>query len=352
MKIVMVAGGSGGHIYPALTLARECIDKGHDVFFIGANDRMEKEVIPTSGFRFIGLDMKTTRGGFLQKVKSALSLVSSYFKAKKILKEDDVDIVIGFGNYISVPVLLAARALKIKTVIHEQNSYVGRANRFLDEKVDLVIGSYEENLKQFKNKNLTIIGNPQSSVAIKAPKDEEYLKTFDLDPNKKTLVIFMGSLGSESVMKQILDYFKLTDGSYQILYATGTKHYDRAKEYGNDYIKVVERIDGIKAMKTSTLLLSRAGATTLAEITAIGMPSILIPSPYVPNNHQFYNAKALVDKGAALMIEEKDLSAKVLLEKIDMCMKDDALRQELAFNALKEANTNVVEDIISRLENL
>ena len=149
MKIAMVAGGTGGHIYPAIALAEELQNKGHDITFIGSNDRMEKDVIPTSGFKYIGLDVYTTRGGVGQKVKSLLSIADAYKKCLSILK--GFDMAIGFGNYISIPVMEAAIKLKLKTIIHEQNSFVGRANRVLDNKVDLIIGSYEENLKQFKS---------------------------------------------------------------------------------------------------------------------------------------------------------------------------------------------------------
>ena len=352
MNIAMVAGGSGGHIYPALALAEKCLKKGYKVCFIGANDRMEKDIIPDKGFPFFGLDVKTTKGGILQKISSAFSMLKSYQEAKKILKDEKTDVVIGFGNYISVPVILAAKHMGLKTAIHEQNSYVGRANRFLDKKVDLIIGSYAENQKQFQNPHLYIIGNPQSSLALEVSKDENYLASFGLDPSKKTLLIFLGSLGSESVMQEILAYFKLTDGSYQILYATGSKHYPKAKEYENDYIKIVERLDGVKAMKVSTLLLSRAGATTLAEISAIGMPSILIPSPYVPNNHQYYNAKALTDKNAAVMIEEKDLGPEIIKKLVEEYLFDDQKRKLMAKNAKCKGSERIIDDIIARIEEL
>ena len=347
-KIIMAAGGSGGHIYPALALAKAMQEKGNEVIFIGSLDRMEKDVIPTSGFPFIGLDIKTTRGSIIQKFKSLLSLFNAYFKCLKLLK--GADLVIGYGNYISVPVILAGKKLKIKTVIHEQNSYVGRANLFLDQKVDLVIGSYEENLKQFKNPNIVILGNPQSSLAASSTKDEDLLKELGLNPELKTVLIFFGSLGSESVNKVVLDYFKLTDGKYQIIYATGTRNYEEAKDYQNEWIKIVERIDGIRAMQDSTLLLSRAGATTIAEITAIGMPSILIPSPYVPNNHQYYNAKALSDKDAAILLEEKDLDKDKLKSLIENLLDDDKRREEISLNARKLGNPNVREDILDRLD--
>ena len=352
MKIAIVAGGSGGHIYPALALAQALKDRGHLISFIGSNDRMEKDVVPSSGFDYIGLDVYTTKGGIFQKIKSLLSIANAYLRCKSILK--DYDMAIGFGNYISIPVMLAAVKLNKKTIIHEQNSFVGRANKLLDEKVDLIIGSYQENLKQFKNKNIKILGNPQSAKAFLVKKDENVIKDLGLNPDKKTVVIFMGSLGSASVNEKLLDYFKLLDGSYQVVFATGKSHYDdvTSKISSNDYLKIFERIDGVNVIKNCDLLISRAGATTICEICAIGISSILIPSPYVPNNHQFYNGKALVDKDAAIMIEEKDLSGKYLYEVVDSLLKDEERLKTLSENAASLANKNVIDDIIMEVEKI
>jgi len=348
----MVAGGSGGHIYPALALAEALKEKGHSITFIGSNDRMEKEVIPEKGFEYIGLDVYTTRGGILQKIKSLLSIAKAYFECKRILK--GYDLAIGFGNYISVPVMEAAISLKIKTVIHEQNSFVGRANRMLDKKVDLIIGCYDEVLSQFENPNIKILGNPQSSKAYHLEKDSNVLKDLGLDPDKKTVVIFMGSLGSASVDKVLLEYFKMLDGSYQVIFATGKAHYEKilSEVKQNDYLKIFERIDGAAVMKNSTLLVSRAGATTLSEISAVGIPSILIPSPFVPNNHQYYNGKALVDKNAAIMIEEKDLNASRLNDTINNVINDEERLKTLSQNARKMGNPNVLDDIIDAIEKI
>ena len=352
MKIAVVAGGTGGHIYPALTLADALKEKGHGITFIGSNDRMEKDVIPERGFDYIGLDVYTTRGGILQKVKSLLSIVKAFFTCRKILK--GFDMAIGFGNYISVPVMEAAVSLGLKTIIHEQNSSIGRANRMLDKKVDLIIGSYEENLKQFRNPNTKILGNPQSSKAYGVKKDRKVLSDMGLDPDKKTLVIFMGSLGSASVNEKLIEYFRLTDGSYQIVYAAGSSHYEKTLKQTEprDHIRIYERIDGINVMVNSTLLLCRAGATTLCEICALGMPSILIPSPYVPNNHQYYNGKALVDKGAALMIEEKDLDPVLLNDTVNRVINDEEKLKTLSENARKMGNPDVLKDITNAIEQL
>lgn len=352
MKIVIVAGGSGGHIYPALTLAKELINRGHKITFIGANDRMEKELIPSLGYDFIGLDTKTTRGGVLQKFNSMLSIAHSYNECLKILK-NNCDLVIGFGNYISVPVVLAAKRLKIKVVLHEQNSFVGRANRFLDMKADMIIASYEESLKQFKNPNTYVLGNPQSSVALDIRKNKKVLTDLGLDPDMKTVVIFMGSLGSESIMNVMIEYFNLLkDADYQVVYATGKKHYSKVKDMHFKNVHIFDAINGIEVMANSDLLISRAGATTLSEITAIGMPSILIPSPYVPNNHQYHNAMALVKNDAAILLEEKNLNPQVLKNMVDGLIHDDIRLKKLSDNARKMANDHVIENIIDRIDEL
>ncbi|MBR0461204.1 MAG: undecaprenyldiphospho-muramoylpentapeptide beta-N-acetylglucosaminyltransferase [Erysipelotrichaceae bacterium] len=352
MKIAIAAGGTGGHIYPALTLAEALKDRGHEIVFFGSYDRMEKDIIPKTEFEFIPLDVVSTQGGYINKIRSVLSIFKAYFRCKKLLK--GFDMVIGFGNYISIPVVLAGRSLGQKTVIHEQNSFAGKANKFLDKKVDLVIGSYKEDSAQFKNPHTLILGNPQSYRALRIKKDDDTLRKLGLDPDKKTVVIFMGSLGSETVNKILLDYFTLLDGSYQVVYATGKEYYEKDREAveEKDYLKIFERIDGIRVMRSSDLLVSRAGATTLCEIISLGMPSILIPSPYVPNNHQYYNAKSLVDEGAALMIEEKDLTASSLNEAVNSIINDEEKLTELSKNARKLANDSVIEDIVREIENL
>ena len=351
MKIIIVTGGSGGHIYPATTLAGALIDRGHEVKFIGTSYRMEKEVIPQMGYDFVGLKVTSTSGNIFNKIGSLITIFFNYFKCRKIVK--GYDMAIGFGNYISIPVMLAAKHMGLKTVIHEQNSYVGRANRYLDEKVDLVIGCYPEDKKQFKNKNIKIIGNPQSDRAFKIEKDSSVIPSFGLDPSKKTIVIFMGSLGSSTVSNIVCDYLNKTDGSYQVIYATGNSDYDNVVSRVNkDYIKILKRIDAVKVMRNSDLVICRAGASSLSEIAALGITSILIPSPYVPNNHQFYNAKALTDHDAAIMIEEKDLNSDVLNNKVNELINNDSLREEISRNALKLANKNVLEDTIKELEKL
>ena len=352
MRIIIASGGTGGHIYPAITLAQALQKAGHKITFVGSTGRMEKDVIPAAGFDYIGLDMKIPGGSLINKANSFVSIVKAYYKCREIVK--DYDLAIGFGNYISVPLVMAARNRVLKTVIHEQNSFAGKANKYLDQKVDLVIGSYEENKKTFKNPHTLILGNPQSSKAFNIKKDPEVLLNLGLDPDKKTVVIFMGSLGSQTVNKVVIEYLNSLKGDYQVIYASGKQNYAKARAAvkKKDYICVKEAVDGVKVMANSSLLVSRAGATTLSEICAMGMPSILIPSPYVPNNHQFYNAMALIDKNAALLLEEKDLSPASLKAIIEKSINDEELLKSLHENAIKLSNPKVLDEIVKEIEKL
>lgn len=352
MRIIIASGGTGGHIYPAITLAQALQKAGHKITFVGSTGRMEKDVIPAAGFDYIGLDMKIPGGSLINKANSFVSIVKAYYKCREIVK--DYDLAIGFGNYISVPLVMAARNRGLKTVIHEQNSFAGKANKYLDQKVDLVIGSYEENKKTFKNPHTLILGNPQSSKAFNIKKDPEVLLNLGLDPDKKTVVIFMGSLGSQTVNKVVIEYLNSLKGDYQVIYASGKQNYAKARAAvkKKDYICVKEAVDGVKVMANSSLLVSRAGATTLSEICAMGMPSILIPSPYVPNNHQFYNAMSLIDKNAALLLEEKDLSPASLKAIIEKSINDEELLKSLHENAIKLSNPKVLDEIVKEIEKL
>ena len=352
MRIIIASGGTGGHIYPAITLAQALQKAEHKITFVGSTGRMEKDVIPAAGFDYIGLDMKIPGGSLINKANSFVSIVKAYYKCREIVK--DYDLAIGFGNYISVPLVMAARNRGLKTVIHEQNSFAGKANKYLDQKVDLVIGSYEENKKTFKNPHTLILGNPQSSKAFNIKKDPEVLLNLGLDPDKKTVVIFMGSLGSQTVNKVVIEYLNSLKGDYQVIYASGKQNYAKARAAvkKKDYICVKEAVDGVKVMANSSLLVSRAGATTLSEICAMGMPSILIPSPYVPNNHQFYNALALIDKNAALLLEEKDLSPASLKAIIEKSINDEELLKSLHENAIKLSNPKVLDEIVKEIEKL
>lgn len=338
MRYLIATGGTGGHIYPALALVEEIKKKDPDfsVLFVGSRDRMEAKDIPAAGYRFKAIQVSGMNGGLFHKVLSILQTMTATLACQKLMKQEKPDVVIGFGNYISVPVVLAAHSMKITTMLHEQNSYAGKANRFLAKYADAIVGCYAENLEQFPQEKTRILGNPRATSAAKISANPKVLREFGLDPYKPLVVIVMGSLGSESVnevMKKALLLMK--NKPYQVLYVTGRGHYEDfiKEEVEGQNIKIVPYIDGCRVMVNATLCVVRGGATTAAEITAMNMPSIIIPSPYVPNNHQVKNAEALQNKKAAIMIEEKDLTETVIVSKIESILQNPQLRKQMAVQA-------------------
>lgn len=349
MKIIFVAGGTGGHIYPAITLANKMKQRGHEVMFVGSSVRMEKDVVPSAGFDFIGLDVLSTSGNIINKIKSLISLFRAYNTCKDLVK--DYDVAIGFGNYISLPVMLAAKKKGLKTIIHEQNSFAGRANLFLDEKMDYVLCSYDSNLSQFKNPNTFVYGNPQSDKALEEKVDKTCITELGFDPNKKTILIFMGSLGSDSVDRVLLDFFIKTNGDYQIIYARGKDCDTDISNYSfGKHILIKDKVDGTKFIKNVDLLISRSGATTISEILACGTASILIPSPFVPQNHQYYNAELLEKNGAAIIINENELTSDLLIEKVNSIINDDDMLKQMGLSARRLLKNNIIDNIVKIVE--
>lgn len=354
MKVMIAAGGTGGHIYPATALAEVLKQKNsqNEIVFFGSNDRLESTLIPSLGYRFIGCKMHSGNGGIMNKVKSLTSLMAAYQTCKSILKKENPDICVGFGNYISVPFILAAHALHIPTMIHEQNSYAGKANRFLSRYVDGIVTCYESNQKQMPQNKQRLLGNPEATIAAKTTFDSSILKDLGLDSTKPFVICMMGSLGSSSVSKVIDEACPLLEDDYSCIIASGKSNPYTFTYKSNDHIKIVDYVDGKAMLKGCALAVVRAGATTMCEIGSIGCASILIPSPYVPNNHQYYNALDLVNHSAAFMIEEKDLTAEKLADTINFLMHNEVKRNELKENAAKLGKTNAAYDMIEWMEEL
>lgn len=349
MKIVCVTGGTGGHIYPALALLDKFKeqDPSCEICCIGNDDRMEAQLIPEKGYPFQSLHTSGLVGSPLKKMKAILQLFIAYQKCKKILKDFDPDFVIGFGGYVSAPVILAAHHLHIPTLIHEQNSIVGKANQLVMNKVDRIITCYEKCEEVFPKEKTFLLGNPRATTAKESEFDQAYYDTFQLDSKKKTILIMMGSLGSSSVNQLMKEALKGIEDNIQFIYVCGKDNLQDAtlfKELKN--VHVTGYVDTLKIYKKIDGMICRAGATTLAEVTALGIPSILIPSPYVANNHQFYNANVLVEKGAALMIEEKDLNANTLNKSIIELFMDPKKMESVHEQALKLGRPNATYDII------
>lgn len=354
MKIVITTGGTGGHIYPATALAEQLLqdDKTNEILFIGNISRMEAVEIPKLGYRFIGISAQQFNNN-PKKMQALVTLYKSYNQCLKLLDEIKPDIVIGFGGYVTVPVVLAAVKLKIKTIIHEQNSIAGMANRMLSHFVDKVVICYKSASDAFNKNKTLLLGNPRESSALNFIKDHLIFKQFGLSTKKKTVLIVMGSLGSLTVNKQMMAIIEsLKTKDYNVLYVTGNSHYE---EFANNVaesnnVKIVKYINQFEIAGNCDLVISRGGATSAAEYMALGVPTIIIPSPYVPNNHQYLNAKAMLDNGAAILLEEKDLNPITTVELIDSLINDKEKLAQMSLQAKAMSHPNAAIDFVNLIK--
>lgn len=329
MKVIVSAGGTGGHIYPALAIIDllKKIDKNLDVLYIGTHNRMEKDIIPKMGIKYETIKIYGFNKTKVFKNFQNVYLINKAFKkCRKIMKEFKPDLVVGAGGYVTFPVLKVAQKLGIKTFIHEQNSFAGKTNVSLGKKASLIGVSFENSLKDFKDTNgkAFLMGNPCAKRALEMKKIKK--SEIGFDDIKPLVVAVAGSLGSESINRAFKNVLmNLKDKDYQFLYITGAKHYDSFIEGLKlpENVKVVPFFNNLPGLlKDTDVLISRSGASTMSEVIALNVPTIFIPSPYVANNHQYYNALDLVNKKAALLIEEKNISQEIIFEKIDEVLKN------------------------------
>ena len=326
MRIIISGGGTGGHIYPALALIKEIQSQTKDaqILYIGTDNGLEGELVPRENIPFKSIKISGFKRKLtLENVKTIFRFIKGTSDVKKIIKQFRPDVVIGTGGYVCGPVVYAATKLKIPTVIHEQNSVPGLTNKFLSRYVDKIVISFEESKSFFPKEKVHLIGNPRASEVTKIGKTNA-LSDLGLDKNKKTVLIVGGSRGARPINDAFLEVLKdANKKDYQFLYVTGQIHYEKVieevKEQGNPANVVIQPFihNMPEVLASVDLIVTRAGATTLAEITALGLPSILIPSPYVTNNHQEKNARALSSKGAAIIRLEKEMNGETLLHDID-----------------------------------
>lgn len=357
MKIVISGGGTGGHIYPALAFVRTVkkLDGEADILYIGTEKGLESSLVPREGIPFKTIDITGFKRKLsLDNVKTVMKFIKGVKVSKQILQEFKPDIVIGTGGYVCGPVVYAAHLLKIPTIIHEQNSIPGLTNKFLSRYVDKIAISFEQSARFFPKDKVVLTGNPRASEVL-GHDGKKGLEQIGLKKDQQTVLIFAGSRGARPVNEAVIQSFsEFAKKSYQILYITGEIHYESVmKQYElsgspkNVHIKpFIHRMPEILA--GVDLVVSRAGATSLAEFTSLGLPSILIPSPYVTNNHQEKNALSLQEKGAAIVILEKDLTGNRLIKEIDQILGDARKIKQMQERAKKLG----IQDASERLYNL
>lgn len=344
MRILISGGGTGGHIYPALALVKEIkrLNSSAEFLYIGTENGLESGIVKRENIPFKTIHIT----GFKRKLSfDNVKTVSRFFKgvsdSKKYIKEFKPDVVIGTGGYVCGPVVYAASRLHIPTIIHEQNSVPGLTNKFLSRYVDKIAVCFEEAKQYFPDKKVVMTGNPRASEVLN--KDGTKGRTsVGLNSLQKSVLLVGGSRGARPINDAFLDALELVKNKdYQFLYITGEVHYDavldKVKDVGNpDNVVIKPFIHNMPEVLSGVdLVVARAGATTLAELTALGLPSILIPSPYVTNNHQEKNARSLSDKGAAILRLEKELNGKQLVQDIDSILLDEKRLEEMKKASLK-----------------
>jgi UDP-N-acetylglucosamine--N-acetylmuramyl-(pentapeptide) pyrophosphoryl-undecaprenol N-acetylglucosamine transferase len=332
MKIAVSGGGTGGHIYPALALIREIQKKDENVEFlyIGTEKGLESKLVPRENIPFKSIHIT----GFKRKisfenVKTILRFLKGVRDSKKMLKEFKPDVVIGTGGYVCGPVVYAAAKMGIPTIVHEQNSVPGLTNKFLSRYVDKIAICFEEAREFFPDQKVVLTGNPRASEVLGQDGIKGRLSA-GLKLKIPTVLIFGGSRGArpinEAVVKSLTE---LSGKPYQVLYVTGDVHFEDVQKevelVGNPENVIIKPFihNMPEVLSGVDLTVARAGATTLAELTSLGIPSILIPSPYVTDNHQEKNARALSENGAARLLLEKDLTGPKLVESIDHILSNE-----------------------------
>ncbi|ERM92807.1 MULTISPECIES: undecaprenyldiphospho-muramoylpentapeptide beta-N-acetylglucosaminyltransferase [Caldanaerobacter] len=351
MRYLFAGGGTGGHIYPAVAIAKEILKNEQDaqILFVGTEKGLEKELVPREGFELVTIEVQ----GFKRKLsfdtlKTVYKAFTGFKQANKILKDFKPHVVIGTGGYVCGPVLMAAVIKRIPTLIHEQNAFPGLTNRLLSPFVDIVAVSFEDSVKYFKKaKKVVVTGNPIREELLRVKKEEGREK-LGFSMSKPLVVSVGGSRGAEKINSTMVELLKIKDRKFQVLIITGSSNYDKVLEKVkkenvvlDDSVKIVPYSHEMQYVYAAAdIMICRAGAITLSEITAVGVPSILIPSPYVANNHQEYNARLLERQGASHVILEKDLDAKKLYEKIEYLLSEPSLLNEMREKAKSMSRTD------------
>ncbi|MCF6268297.1 MAG: undecaprenyldiphospho-muramoylpentapeptide beta-N-acetylglucosaminyltransferase [Melioribacteraceae bacterium] len=352
-RYLFAGGGTGGHLYPAIAVAQRIreLQPNSDILFIGTKNKIESRVVPNLGFRFksiiiSGFNRQLNMKNILFPFKLVIGMIQSLLiniKFKPL-------VAIGTGAYVSGPAIWGATFMGAKAVLLEQNSYPGLTNRLLEKRARKIFLSFEESKKYFRNASkLEVSGNP-IRVDITLSNKEEAKRSFGLDAIKKTLVIIGGSLGAKSINEALKNNVEnLTALGIEVLWQTGELYYNTYSSIENENIKIVKYFDDIaKAYSAADLLIARAGATTIAEVAQISIPVIFVPSPNVAANHQYKNAKVLVDAEAAELIEDRELNEK-LVDVVKDIIFDNTKLDKLKLSIKKFAKPDAIKTISNEI---
>jgi UDP-N-acetylglucosamine--N-acetylmuramyl-(pentapeptide) pyrophosphoryl-undecaprenol N-acetylglucosamine transferase len=354
-KFIISGGGTGGHIYPAIAIANELKNRFPDAefLFVGANDKMEMQKVPQAGYAIEGLWIAgIQRKITLQNAMFPMKLLSSLLKSRSIIKNFKPNAVIGTGGFASGPLLQMANSMNIPTVIQEQNSYPGITNKILSKKANTICVAYENLERFFPKEKIVFTGNPvRQDILDIDSKRSEALSYFNLDDNKKTLLVIGGSLGARRInqlMAKEIDF--LLANNLQIIWQCGNLYMSEYKQFSEvenvQVISFIDRMDLIYA--AADFVISRAGASSVSELCLVGKPTLFIPSPNVAEDHQTKNAKAITDKNGALLLKESELDSN--FESIfNKLIRDENLQKTLSENMRQLAKPNATKDIVEEI---
>jgi UDP-N-acetylglucosamine--N-acetylmuramyl-(pentapeptide) pyrophosphoryl-undecaprenol N-acetylglucosamine transferase len=363
-KIIISGGGTGGHIFPAISIANalRAIDPDIEILFVGALKKMEMEKVPASGYPIIGLPIS----GFKRKltfknISVFFKLGFSLLKARRIIKDFKPDVVVGVGGYASGPVLRIAAGVGIPTLIQEQNSYAGITNRLLAKKAKKICVAYDHMSKFFPEHKIILTGNPvRQDLENIEGKRQQAMDFFQLDPARKTILVLGGSLGARTINRSLLDRMgKLSTSGVQVIWQTGSKYYKKINEaLSHKGITVIKVYDFILRMDlayaAADIVISRAGACTISELCLVGKPAILVPSPNVAEDHQTKNAMALVDKDAARIVVDAEAIER-LVDVSLFLLNNKPVLETLSTNiskmAIRDSAKRIAEEVLKLVKN-
>lgn len=358
-RVIVSGGGTGGHIFPAISIANEIKRKWPEaeILFVGAENRMEMERVPKAGYTIEGLPvMGFDRKNLLKNFKVLFKLSESLRKAKRIIREFKPDIAVGVGGYASGPTLKAAQKAGIPTLLQEQNSYAGVTNKMLAKKAKSICVAYDNMERYFPAETIIKTGNPVRAAILEcALTQKEAKKKLGFDSEKPLLLVVGGSLGSRTINEAVaasLNEFKEHDIS--VLWQTGKFYAEKclAEASGYDNVQAMAFIDDMAtAYRAADLIVSRAGASTISELQLLGQAAILVPSPNVAEDHQTKNAMALVDRDAAAMVRDAD-AVETLAGKVVELLNDVTALEAMRKNILKMALPNSSEKIVDQIEKI
>jgi UDP-N-acetylglucosamine--N-acetylmuramyl-(pentapeptide) pyrophosphoryl-undecaprenol N-acetylglucosamine transferase len=359
MRVIISGGGTGGHIFPAVAIAKT-IQKQYpkaEILFVGALGKMEMEKVPAAGFKIVGLPIVGIQRRITWKnLLVPFKLLASMWKARRIIREFKPDIAIGVGGYASGPLLRAATSAGIATLIQEQNSYPGITNRILSKKVNTICVAYPGLEKYFPAEKLVMTGNPvRPEVVDLKGKTTQAQSLFGLNKDRKTVLIIGGSLGARTINKAVESAAKRWEqGGLQVIWQTGKGYIDQAKSVTQqlEYVQAHEFIREMDlAYAAADLVVSRAGAMSISELCLVAKPAIFVPSPNVSEDHQTKNAMALVSRGAAILVKDIDAEA-VLGDAVLKLVSDEAQLSALANSAKQMAFDQAAERIVEEVMKL